>query len=553
MHGTDRPLSRNRHITLLMLLSASLLLTAAAARGSTSRVAPTAVVAQAEDTGAGCTPNRPAVPHHSGAMPVADPPALPAGGGRPVPCLAFLRQLGNENLIGVNPKGTLFWVPAMEPGTGRFQVATSHDKGATWDARIPAPPGADVRAGTDPVMYVDPDVDLVLFGADVYLGQGCGAQPFTRSTDEGRTWALAPSRTCPAGDQGRMFGGPPKTSRTASGFPNLVYYVSNYVNALYKSLDGGVSFTRTGTNPYVDTRCENLSGLEARAHFEGNGAVGPDGTVSMAEVSCDDIPQVAVSGDEGSTWKLVDVTTMRTPSFTGRGVAVDKAGNIYVVWLGFDGLPYLAVSRDRGEHWSRPLMVAAPGVTETELPYVAATDTGHVAVVYYGSTNSPGRPAMSCRSSHVCPGRDGVTYDVYMAEAWDATSDNPTFWSAPLNDPRQPAWYVCAPGELGLHPAPEAGVYSEESGRQGYGPDCQGVHNGTDKFGAPEVLVMVAAGLVRTDFISVAFGPDGEPWASFDYDNCGPPASAECRPTVPDQPNGMTGIVAAAGRLAHPR
>jgi hypothetical protein len=57
--------------------------------------------------------------------------------------------------------------------------------------------------------------------------------------------------------------------------------------------------------------------------------------------------------------------------------------------------------------------------------------------------------------------------------------------------------------------------------------------------------------VVRTDFISITFGPNGEPWASFDYDNCGPPTSASCTPTMPDQPAGISGIVAAAGHFAH--
>jgi hypothetical protein len=466
--------------------------------------------------------------------------------------LTFPGQLGNENLIGVNSKGTVFWAPAMEPGTGRFNIVRSRDQGATWDVIEPAPAGVHLRAGTDPVMYVDPDVDLILFGSDVYLGQGCGAQPFLRSTDEGKNWALAPSATCPAGDQGRMFGGPPKISRTSSAYLNAVYYVSNYVNTLYKSLDGGVTFIRTGTDPYLDTRCEKLSGLEPRAHFEGNGAVAPDGTVYMAEISCQDIPQVAISHDEGTTWKLVDVTTIRTPSFAGRGIAVDETGNVYIVWLGIDGLPYLAISRDRGEHWSRPLMVAPPGVRDTELPYVAATGSGHVAMVYYGSTNSPGLPGPSCKSSHVCPGREAVTYNLYLTETWDGATEDPTFWSASVNGPDQPVWYVCAPGELGLHPAPQAGLYASDEFRQGYGPDCQGVHNETDRFGAPEVLVVVAAGLVRSDFISITFSPNGEPWASFNFDNCGPPPSSSCRPTVANQPTGVTGIIAAAARFAHP-
>ncbi|MDP9183158.1 MAG: hypothetical protein M3P04_10340, partial [Actinomycetota bacterium] len=57
-----------------------------------------------------------------------------------------------------------------------------------------------------------------------------------------------------------------------------------------------------------------------------------------------------------------------------------------------DRLPYLAVSRDRGAHWSKPLMVGAPGVKEATMPNIDVGPDGRVAIVYLGSTDSPGRP-----------------------------------------------------------------------------------------------------------------------------------------------------------------
>ncbi len=97
----------------------------------------------------------------------------------------------------------------------------------------------------------------------------------------------------------------------------------------------------------------------------------------------------AISRDEGGTWTRVQVANLGAPHHEA-GVAADKQGNIYYLWIVKDRLSYLVVSTDRGKTCSEPQMVAAPGVNEASLPSIAVGDTGGVAISYMGTTESPG-------------------------------------------------------------------------------------------------------------------------------------------------------------------
>jgi len=76
--------------------------------------------------------------------------------------------------------------------------------------------------------------------------------------------------------------------------------------------------------------------------------------------------------------------------------AVDKAGNIYVVWnerhpQQHETWAMLSVSRNSGKSWSPPVKVQRAPAT-TVFPWVSAGDAGRIAVSYYGTSargNSP--------------------------------------------------------------------------------------------------------------------------------------------------------------------
>lgn len=116
------------------------------------------------------------------------------------------------------------------------------------------------------------------------------------------------------------------------------------------------------------------------------------------------------------------------------------------------GQPYMTVSHDGGATWSRPLVVAAPGVKDVTEDAFTVGAIGHVAITYLGTT-------------------DGQGFNGYITESWDANRVNPLFWSASVNNPKQPL-----------------------------------------------MVGSVATSAVHGDrmwFITVEFGPGGTPWAAF--------------------------------------
>jgi hypothetical protein len=112
-------------------------------------------------------------------------------------------------------------------------------------------------------------------------------------------------------------------------------------------------------------------------------------------------------------------------SFTA--VAVDKAGNVYVVWnerhpgagdpaLGETASMY-AYSTDHGATWSAPIQINS-GPKTTTFPWIVAGDAGKIDVVYYG-TDATGP------SPETVP--TNAQWKVYMAQSLNATSATPTF------------------------------------------------------------------------------------------------------------------------------
>ncbi|HMC68314.1 MAG TPA: hypothetical protein VKJ07_04090, partial [Mycobacteriales bacterium] len=81
-------------------------------------------------------------------------------------------------------------------------------------------------------------------------------------------------------------------------------------------------------------------------------------------------------------------------------------------------LPYLSVSKDLGAHWSKPVMVAPPGVRVTNFPSLAAGDRGHVVITFPGSTD-----ARANTDKQLSP------WSYYVVFSQDALSSHPHFVS----------------------------------------------------------------------------------------------------------------------------
>jgi len=254
---------------------------------------------------------------------------------------------------------------------------------------------------------------------------------------------------------------------------------------------------------------------------------------------------VAISHDEGATWRMSQVADVEIIGWGEVSPGIDELGNLYAVYVAAsDRLPYLAVSRDRGAHWSKPLMIGAPGVREAAIPKLLASGTGHVAVAYYGSTNAPlpfpplcgvGTPDMvldivwlsTPNLALSCPGYENERWNMYVTETWNAVSHQPLFWSATLNDPTQPIWYGCSPSEMGVIRVDENFISAP-----GYKNGCQEAPN------------------EPVDYFGVNLAPDGTAWVGYPQGCPGGlpvPGNPNCPGTLTGAPaDALTGWV---GRL----
>jgi hypothetical protein len=385
-------------------------------------------------------------------------------------------------------------------------VWRTRDGGRTWEDVSPSTPEErrEEYSG-DPYLYVDPTTSRA-FTVNYQIGT-CSTISWT--DDGGKTWADGNPVGCGLGDHQNLFAGPPRTSEPA-GYPNVVYYCAiggfTFASAAagcQRSLDGGQTFHPVGAPFVSDPTKHRDGGFDVPGNCTGAvapGVVGPDGTVYVPSGQCGQ-PWLAISEDEGLTWKQVQVATSgmgqgdeaffadgsseRSFASHESGVAVDDLGNVYYTWVARDHVAYLVVKRAGEEAFGLPTRVSPAKLTDATLPAIAVGDPGHLAIAYVGSENAP--PARMCPGDsftcEITPGIEeyyrGSTWNGYVTVTTEALVADPTFLTGTANDPRDPLERgFCGQGRCG------------------------------------------ALG----DFFDVTIGPDGRAWAAF-ADHC--PAGAE--------------------------
>ncbi|HVF52454.1 MAG TPA: sialidase family protein [Actinomycetota bacterium] len=387
---------------------------------------------------------------------------------------------GSEPTLGLTDDGSVFYT-AFQSNT-RIEVVRSSDEGETWDIVSPQFAGARNAQllSLDPYLFVDKRTDRIF---TIDLTVACAYLSYT--DDQGESWVTNPL-ACgrPVNDHQTLFAGPPAVSPTPV-YPSVVYYCWNDIasSSCSKSLDGGITFSPTGSPAYPSYQegtdrggvaGQSVPGMCGGLH--GHGHVGPDGTVYIPRGWCGQ-PWLALSHDEGLTWERVQVANIGIEGHEA-GVTTDDKGNIYYTWVGEqDRLPYLAISKDGGTNWSKPMMIGPPGLTESNIPNIDAGAKGKVAIVYMGSENAPGPPFQDpppCISVLPCrfipDGYEDVTWNGYITMTDNALSKRPMFYTGSINDKSEPLVLMdCGPGR------------------------CQDV----------------------LDFIDVVVGPDGIPWGAF--------------------------------------
>ncbi len=88
-------------------------------------------------------------------------------------------------------------------------------------------------------------------------------------------------------------------------------------------------------------------------------------------------------------------------------------------------------------------MVAPPGLNETNLPQIDARGAGKIAIVYYGSSNSPfPRCELECEG----PDYKATTWNAYVTISSDALESDPLFITGAVSDPDPLVRGECGPG-----------------------------------------------------------------------------------------------------------
>ncbi len=427
--------------------------------------------------------------------------AAGSGGGRTI----YTGATAFEPTMGIDSNANIFYQGAGYIFGGSAPiVSVSHDGGRSWDEVTP-----QMHPHTfDPMLYVDTRTERV-FTADL---SGFECTTVSHSDDVGESWTT--SEACGLSDHQNVFAGPPVTSSTVD-YPNIVYMCAidtgfgnpwSAVTSCLKSLDGGLTWVRTGAPAYTaDPRREDGNfGIPGFCDGDtGHGFVDSDGTVYLPRGWCGQ-PYLAISKNEGATWERMQVAGNGMPRTHDESaqfeheaaVAVDAKGNIYYFWTARNRLPYIAVSSDKGKTFSKPMMVGPPGLKEAWGPTIDVGDVGKIALGYVGSTNAPGGKS---------PDGVGEEYDYlvtwngYITTSVNALSRQPRFFSASVNRRSDPLLR----GECGV-------------------VRCDVVY----------------------DFIDVVIGPDGRPWTSM-VDGCPPPGdTCEIDPGL-----GFVGTVVGGPRL----
>ncbi len=341
----------------------------------------------------------------------------------------------------------------------------------------------------DPYLYLDPRTNR-LFNVDTTFAYGTPAYAPTCaqisfSDNGGRSWTNS-SEGCLENSFEKLFAGPPPTGlpqipgvTKPVGYPDVIYYCAPAVRpaevpfgaetGCEKSLDGGLTFLPI-TPPYSDASAlasdptdppRGDFGLPGLCDgFTDPGVVGPDGTIYLPRDWCGE-PYLAISHDEGTTWKRVQVADNGMPinDFGARehaaSLSLGPGGALFYFYIAHNRLPYLVVSRDAGNHWSQPVRVGPPDLTEAALPAAAAeTVGGHLAVAFMGSTNSPRSPfpeiddcttslercvsngavADSAEAAHY----QNVTWNGYISVSDHPFAASPSFQTTAVNDPADP-------------------------------------------------------------------------------------------------------------------
>jgi len=229
----------------------------------------------------------------------------------------------------------------------------------------------------DPILFTDPVTGRT------FESQLSGKTSLMEFTDnDGASWTPSTGGGLNSGVDHQTVGGGPFAPGQAIGpvtsYPHAVYYCSQDIAdaSCAVSVDGGRTFG-AAVPIYTMTECGGLHG-----HVK----VAPDGTVYVPNKGCGGKQGVAVSTDNGLTWKVRTVPTSLAGD-SDPSVGIGSDGTVYFGYHNADGHPRVAVSRDRGLTWTDDQDVGFyQGIKNIVFPAVVAGDGDRAAFAFLGTT-----------------------------------------------------------------------------------------------------------------------------------------------------------------------
>lgn len=440
---------------------------------------------QAHALGAGCDTSRTAVAFHSDGSP-AD------SSGAPVPCAVKTGFGGAESRMAVGPNGDLMETPAIMgveptvPGQPTPEVVLSSNSGIGWSQNggsswnvIMA--NDDLCPQGDNDLYIDRVTGRLFYTclydplpppADRYSVPYLATSDLLSSTPPGYTTWNKVTEYGYQSENPRFTTAPAPAGQTPPvPGENMAYWCGNLSNMIvtgtrtcHRSFDGGASwefasilFSTVPQHSECGTNAENLSA--------GYPQGGPDGSLWVM-VQCGGVTYLAKSIDEAATWPILykpDDTPVTVPitSTAGGGFGFGNpllrvdSAGNLYVVEKIGSAVLLRVSQDQGLTWSGPLNMIAPAARQVS-PHSWGAAIGY----------QPGHVAVSYLAE-----RSSEGYDGYITVTHNALDPDPVFYGAAVNPPSSPI--VTTIGGLGS----------------------------------------------AEDFITLAMGPDGTPWAPF-FSDC---------------------------------
>lgn len=298
-------------------------------------------------------------------------------GGEPVSIVA---KDGSINVSAHAGTTHIYKDPSALPGAADFAVGYSNetlnwrstDGGKTW-----------AYVGT-PIINAGPHTATSTGFSDPDYAMDAAGRIYNTEID------LANVSVFSSGDDGQTYsrGNPEVTSGDrpwlTGGHENEVYLYVNTLQQIWHSTDGGMTWT-------LQTEGDS-QGPDAKMYIDPinpkTGLIGPHN------------PQgVAISKDQGKTWKAYDGANLgKTVDFFG-AVAVDKAGNVYRAAAGgyqgssdkkADGSVTFNYFNRTTEKWAADAVTIPAPAGDMLWPWIVAGDDGRVAVAWLQS--KPGHP-----------------------------------------------------------------------------------------------------------------------------------------------------------------